>query len=42
MRQSAGGPYPDDQVDQYSAAMEKLIPKYASTLYGAVPAETGF
>lgn len=38
MRQSSGGNYPDEDVDRYSAAMERLIPKYASDLYGAVPA----
>lgn len=37
LRESMGGPYPDDQVDKYVASMEKLASKYMPQMLGLPP-----
>ncbi len=42
LRESMGGPYPDDQVDRYATAMERLAPKHLPSIMGLPPVEPEF
>ena len=37
LRQSAGGPHSEEEVDRYVQHMERLTPKYAQQLYNLPP-----